>query len=342
MKLLNTSKSFAFHFLFTALVVFSLPALAENTDSTGRLSFVFENDFFAGNDRNYTNGIKFIWIPDDATEPPKWASKAANIIPWFPKGNSLKNGSLKHGYAFGQSIFTPDDIRVKNPPKDSHPYAGWLYATMGVASEKNNQLDLVTFTLGIVGPAGMAKDSQKFIHKLIDSDDPKGWGTQLRNELGIILTHKHIWRSVKSYQLNKRQLDLSPYTGAAIGNIHTYANAGATLRYGKNLPNDFGPPRVQPGMPSETDFGPSSNKTNWYLFLGLEGKAVARNIFLDGNTFRESRSVDKKPLVADIQFGVVFDWKDLRLGYTHVFRTKEFKTQKNTDGFGSITLNFAF
>lgn len=337
MKLLNTSKSFAFHFLFTALVVFSLPALAENTDSTGRLSFVFENDFFAGNDRNYTNGIKFIWIPDNATEPPKWASKAANIIPWFPKGNSLK-----HGYAFGQSIFTPDNISVKNPHKDSHPYAGWLYATMGVASEKNNQLDLVTFTLGIVGPAAMAKDSQKFIHKLIDSDDPKGWDTQLENELGFILTHKHIWRGVKSFSLDKYKLDISPYTGLSLGNIHTNASIGATLRFGKNLPNDFGPPRVQPSMPSGTDFNPSSMQTNWYAFVGFEGQAVARDIFLDGNTFRESRSVDKKPLVADIQFGVVFDWKDFRLGYTHVFRTKQFTTQKSTDGFGSITMNFAF
>lgn len=337
MKLLNTSKSFAFHFLFTALAVFSLPALAENTDSTGRLSFVFENDFFAGNDRNYTNGIKFIWIPDDATETPDWATKAASFIPWFPE-----DGKLRHGYAFGQSMFTPDDIKLKNPPEDDHPYAGWLYATLGIASEKNNQLDIMTFSLGVVGPAAMAEDTQKLIHELINSDDPKGWDTQLHNELGFILTHKHIWRGVQSFNLNQYELDISPYTAASIGNIHTNASLGATLRFGKNLPNDFGPPRVQPGMPSETDFGPSSNKTNWYLFLGLEGKAVARNIFLDGNTFRESRSVDKKPLVADIQFGVVFDWKDLRLGYTHVFRTKEFKTQKNTDGFGSITLNFAF
>lgn len=27
-----------------------------------------------------------------------------------------------------------------------------------------------------------------------------------------------------------------------------------------------------------------------------EGRAVARNIFLDGNTFQDSRSVDKEPL----------------------------------------------
>ena len=337
MKRFKISHDFIASLLTAVLISVSLPTFATETDSTGRLSFVFENDFFAGNDRNYTNGLKFIWIPDESTKTPKWASEAAQIIPWFPKDTKVK-----HGYAFGQSIFTPDNIRVRNPPKDSHPYAGWLYATMGVASEKNNQLDLVTFTLGIVGPAAMAKDSQKFIHKLIDSDDPKGWDTQLKNELGFILTHKHIWRGVKSFSLDKYKLDISPYTGLSLGNIHTNASIGATLRFGKNLPNDFGPPRVQPSMPSGTDFTPSSKQTNWYAFVGFEGQAVARNIFLDGNTFRKGRSVDKKPLTADIQFGVVWDWQDLRVGYTHVFRTKQFTTQKSTDGFGSITVNFAF
>ncbi|WP_130537606.1 lipid A deacylase LpxR family protein [Thiomicrorhabdus indica] len=337
MQWLNTHTPFLSHLFSLLLIALSQPAFSGNTESTGRLSFVLENDFFVGNDRNYTNGLKFIWIPNEATKTPEWATKAANAIPWFPK-----DGTIKHGYAFGQSIFTPDDITLKNPPKESHPYAGWLYATMGIASEKNNQLDLMTFTLGVVGPAAMAEDSQKFIHTLINSDDPKGWDTQLKNELGFILTHKHIWRGVKSFSVNQYELDISPYTGASIGNIHTNASLGATLRFGKNLPQDFGPPRVQPSMPSGTDFNPSSQQTNWYAFLGFEGQAVARNIFLDGNTFRNSRNVDKKPLVADIQFGVVFDWKDLRLGYTHVFRTKQFTTQNSTDGFGSVTLNFAF
>jgi hypothetical protein len=41
----------------------------------------------------------------------------------------------------------------------------------------------------------------------------------------------------------------------------------------------------------------------WDLFFGTQGRAVARNIFLDGNTFQNSRSVSKEPVVADLIIG---------------------------------------
>jgi len=40
-----------------------------------------------------------------------------------------------------------------------------------------------------------------------------------------------------------------------------------------------------------------------YVFAGVEGRAVARDIFLDGNTFQKSPSVDKEPLVGELAVG---------------------------------------
>jgi hypothetical protein len=136
-------------------------------------------------------------------------------------------------------------------------------------------------------------------------------------------------------------LDFTPHLGAALGNVFTYGNAGGTLRYGKRLPDGYGPPRIQPGLPGTGDFSPGSG-FGWYLFAGIEGRAVGRNIFLDGNTFRDSRSVDKKRLVGDLQFGFVLDWSDVCLGYTHVLRTREFRTQGSNDGFGSLILSVKY
>jgi hypothetical protein len=113
------------------------------------------------------------------------------------------------------------------------------------------------------------------------------------------------------------------------------------VRYGKRLPDDHGPPRIQPGWTGFGDFSPAAG-FGWYLFAGIEGRAVARNIFLDGNTFRDSRSVDKKHLVGDLQFGFVLDWSDVRLGYTHVLRTREFRTQETMNGFGSLSLSVKY
>jgi hypothetical protein len=41
-----------------------------------------------------------------------------------------------------------------------------------------------------------------------------------------------------------------------------------------------------------------------FIFGAVDGRAVARDIFLDGSTFRDSRSVNKEPFVADISAGV--------------------------------------
>ena len=77
----------------------------------------------------------------------------------------------------------------------------------------------------------------------------------------------------------------------------------------------------------------------WYLFAGVEGRAIAHNIFLDGNTFRDSRSVDKKPFVADLQVGVALTWRTARLSYAHVLRTREYDHQPDPEDFGALTLS---
>jgi hypothetical protein len=137
-------------------------------------------------------------------------------------------------------------------------------------------------------------------------------------------------------------LDFTPHIGGALGNVYTYANAGVTIRYGKRLPNDYGPPRIQPGLPGSGVFSPVSG-FDWYVFAGIDGRAVARNIFLDGNTFRDSRSVDKEPLIGDLQFGLVLYWPVMRLSYTHVLRTREFQTQQSSkDYFGSLSMSVMF
>jgi lipid A 3-O-deacylase len=123
--------------------------------------------------------------------------------------------------------------------------------------------------------------------------------------------------------------------------VYTYADAGVTIRYGKSLPLDYGPPRIQPSVPGAGFFAPTS-KFEWYLFAGFEARAVARNIFLDGNTFRDSRSVDKVPLVGDLQWGIALTWRGARLSYTHVVRTPEFEIQDGNDQFGAASLSASF
>jgi hypothetical protein len=40
-------------------------------------------------------------------------------------------------------------------------------------------------TVGVVGPASFAEQTQKRIHEIVNADEPRGWNTQLKNEPGV-------------------------------------------------------------------------------------------------------------------------------------------------------------
>lgn len=322
-------------FVFVMSFGWAAPSFGKEASKKGIFTFVLENDLFYNTDKNYTNGISLIWVPPNERTP-EWALSIAHWLPWFPD-----DSDIGHGYAIGQNMFTPKDITVADPPLDDRPYAGWLYGTIALTAETGRELDQLALTVGVVGPSSYAEETQKIIHEITGSPEAQGWDTQLNNELGVFLSYQRSWREYATTTLANLELDLSPNIGGALGNVYTYLNTGLTLRYGKRLPLDYGPPRIQPSIQGSAFFVPAKAFA-WYVFLGVEGRLVARNIFLDGNTFTDSRSVDKEPLVGDLQWGFVLTRGGARLTYTHVVRSNEFKEQDGSHQFGAFSVSFSF
>lgn len=125
----------------------------------------------------------------------------------------------------------------------------------------------------------------------------------MENELGINLFYEQARRLNKNIFLNSLEYDVIPHFGGSLGNVFTYAAAGLTVRIGPDLDEDFGSPRIRPSLPGGGFFR-SKKGFNWYLFAGIEGRLILHNIFLDGNTFSSSHSVDKKLWVGDLQAGL--------------------------------------
>lgn len=311
----------------------SFAAAASGEPENGIFSLVFVNDIFANSDRYYTGGLRLSWLtaPD---KTPDWASRAALRLPVLSKGDEVRAS-----YAVGQDIYTPRDTCSEDPPLDDRPYAGWLYGAVGLVSATGGRLDRLELSVGVLGPASQAEEMQNLVHDLLGTNETNGWKSQLKNEPGIILAYRRSWRSPVAASMFGLPFDLTPYAGAALGNVFTYANAGLLVRYGNNLPHDFGPAGFQPALAGSALFTPQDG-TGWYLFAAIDGRAVARNIFLDGNTFRDSRSVEKKPLVGGLQFGFAVICGRVRLGYTHVLQTHEFESQKGgISAFGALSLS---
>ncbi len=299
-------------------------------------SLSVENDLFANMDNRYTSGIRFSTLRAEERLP-KIFRRNLDKIPFFPE-----HGKKRFGFQLGQSMFTSDDISDKNPPENERPYAGWLYTTMEVSSDTGVTLDQFQITLGIVGKYSLAEQSQKTVHQIIDSPDPKGWHSQLKTEPGIIISYQRKWKAEKKFvEIAGLGLDFSPYLGGSVGNIFTHLTTGGIFRAGFDLPMDYGPPLISPSL-AGSDFFVPTNTFGWYVFAGFEGRAVARNLFLDGNTFRKSRSVEKKHFVGDILGGAVLTFRHIRLAYTHVLRTREFRGQDGKDNYGALTLTVRF
>src|SRR5690606_27522723 len=147
-----------------------------------------------------------------------------------------------------------------------------------------------------------AEQMQNSFHQLIGNDISNGWDNQLGNEPGINLSYQTKWRMVyEPIEGTNFAVDFMPHLGATVGHVTTHAAIGGTVRIGSGLDRDFGPPRIRPSVPGSSYF--ERGGFDAYLFAGVEGRGVARDIFLDGNTFRDSQSVDRRYLVGDLQAG---------------------------------------
>ena len=152
--------------------------------------------------------------------------------------------------------------------------------------------------------AGILLDGEQGVGLVIgiDHDCPAG----LDDRQHRVVEGAVVYRSFALLRALHQAVDdgaLIPRVGAALGNVAIYGDVGGTVRIGKNLRDDFGPPRPRPALPgSEAFIGDGS--FGWYLFAGVDGQAVGRNIFLDGNTDGYSLRVSHRPFVGEFAFQI--------------------------------------
>jgi hypothetical protein len=79
------------------------------------------------------------------------------------------------------------------------------------------------------------------------------------------------------------------------------------------------------------------------LFFGLTGEAVARNMFLDGNTDgNDLVHVTHRPFVGEGTVGLALLFKGVRVSFTQVLRTPEFFERDRFDQYASINVAFRY
>jgi hypothetical protein len=274
-----------------------------------------------------------------------YTSGQAVALTWHdPAGDHLADTL---GLILAQQMFTPNGITNPNPPLDDRPYAGYLYLGGFWQREHDNTFDHLELDLGVVGPSSGAEFNQEWVHDLFDDDDPD-WSTQLGDELAVNLSWRRKWRIDFEPFDNPQNLaddwawQFIPEAGIDVGTVYRRAHVGGLLRYGFNLPDDFGPGRL---IDPSSATGRSIRKgVGTYFYVKAVGRYVEWNTFIEGSNRRNpSRAVSLEPFLGEFTAGFSVDWRTrnnwvFSVDYGQTYFTHEFEEQKTDDGLGHIAI----
>lgn len=295
----------------------------------------WENDWFGGSDRFYTNGVYFSLDHTGSS----WLDPLVDLLPW---GQVRRTTS----YDIAQIMVTPADTGRSVPDPNDRPYVGILSFGLTLHIENPGSYHGLKLFTGVVGPWSFAGETQNEIHRFVATGQSEGWAFQLGNEPILNLAYEYRHKFYIKGSAEGWSVELLPIVSGWLGNVITQGQVGGWLRAGYNIPGDFGPALVR-GMghlppPPKGKKPRSTSDWGFSLYCGGAVSAVLRDITLDGNTFTDSPRLEKNLLVSVIGMGLTVGNQKFWTSFTYVYWGNEFRGQKDPSRFGSISLSYLF
>ena len=328
---------------FCAAALLAIPGFAwaqspppPPADTASIVTIQVENDAVSTlkgtSDQYYTSGLRV-----------GYTSGADVFAPASAIGQSLWGaGTTRVSLDIVQSLFTPRDTQLDPPNPLDHPYAGELMAVVGLIHDTATTRDLLSLSLGIIGPSALGEEVQNGFHSIIGDTANRGWHYQVQDQPAVNLLLQRTWRFPIA-AIGPLETDVLPSATAAAGTVRDYVQFGGQLRLGQGLGSDFGTSRIEPGL-NGSDAFTNTQPIAWYAFAGVDGQAVAYDASLDGDMFRShTPQVHRTPDVGEMEGGVAIMLYGFRVTYTQTWQTQEFRGAKaGLFNFGSLALSAKF
>jgi len=313
------------YLLLGAALVCSNTAFAERS----WFSVSWENDLVTGKDGGgYTNGIYFsLGQRNDPGEEITQAPLLTLPLAWMVDDDPTYAYKL---HSLGQAMVTPEDITKEIPDPADAPYAGLLYLRSTYVVVKDDFSDHVATLVGIVGPSSGAEQTQKFVHKLVGSDQPKGWDYQLKDKFVWQIQRTAVWRFSAT--------DSSPFDAVVLadlagGNLESRAGAGLFFRAGNGLARNYS----TMGFLSSRISTPVAVSDGWYVYLGGTANYVHNQILVDGNEFGSSASRGLENYQYSLMGGITYAWESATICFSIQSDTDPSESRTARKNYGAIT-----
>lgn len=303
---------------------------------SGVVTLQVDNDgMVSSDDDHYTSGVELHWTR--AVSPQHWSQRVADGLP------GVWRGSVDAiSYHLSYRMYTPVEVERRDLIEDDRPYAGLILGGLALYGREPlsgawHREEAFQLDLGAVGPVTAADSVQREVHRFTNSQRPRGWSHQLGNEPILNLGYRRHWW--QSHSLGWLEMQHGPGVSASLGNLLVQAGGGYGLRLGRGLDASMGWPSlsIERGGYRQVATSPGSG---WNVFAALQGRYVAHNLLLDGNTVRDSHSVDRREWVGDAVVGVALTWERWEVSLAHVWRSKEFEEQQNSTVHGALSLSY--
>jgi hypothetical protein len=265
---------------------------APDTIAAQTLEGALDNDQLAftpaREERWYTSGLFARWatpLPSASVAPDArvMAAWCEAVLACDPGARSVRVIGLS------QLIFTPAWTGTSAPQPKDWPYAVSLAANLKVMSQGPRTRQTLGLKLGVMGPSAQGEPVVNAVHRLSGQPLALGFDLQVRTQAVLELS----WSRLVSVPL-REQVDLVTRTAVQLGNPVTEAAVGALFRWGELPAGPSWPGELQPAQWATR---------SWVVWAGVQGRAVARNQFIDGRTAGYASLVESKPVVGHVFAG---------------------------------------
>ncbi|HEU4561921.1 MAG TPA: lipid A deacylase LpxR family protein [Longimicrobium sp.] len=216
-------------------------------------------------------------------------------------------GGAEYRVALGQRIYTPR-FDGDEPVAGERPYAGWLYASVARRVTSPRAAYTLAAEAGVTGPPALGEQVQNGVHRLTRSERQQGWSNQLAFEPAFVV------RARAELVRHVRGVEVRPYGEVGAGTLWDGAAVG-----------------VRTG---------SGGGRGFYADAGARAEWVARDLFLDGNTFTTSVRADRRPLVAAGDAAAGYRWRQGWVEYRMSMRSREYAAQRAPHRYGSLAFGW--
>jgi len=311
----------------------------DNPEKRAFASLIFENDSFFRDDGLYSSGLFLNWGYNhvaalDDQHLPSWLAYLAQKT-HLP---STQHKQYSINYGVGQQLQTATDISIAELVEEDAPYVGLLTWEVSLLANNDQVSDEVGLILGVVGPIAGAEFVQSLVHDFTGGREPQGWDNQISNEFVFRVQTRRIWRVYEANIWNA-EFDLLTGLDGGLGNLRSDFSTGFGIRFGQRLTENFSSATV---FPVQKFNALNNTPYGWYIFANVSASYVANDIFINGNTFQDSHSVDLIHTQATVSIGVMANIYNFSILYSLLYTTDEYQGQAEDSRFGSVALSYHF